>query len=509
MTNHPFRFIHAADLHLETPVTGLSYLPDHLRQAVLDAPREAAERLFKEALAEKVDFVLLAGDVLDPLKTGAWGPLFLIEQFEKLRLEGIQVFWACGAEDDPANWPDVFPLPENVHRFPVDEVEEVIFRKDGIPHARILGTSLGQGSTIIHPASYPADPEGLYSIGLYYGKPSLDSLKAAGMQYWALGGEHTRETLSQTPAVVHYPGAMLARSSSDRGDCGCSLVEVNEFGRTVIRPIRTSPISWSAERVNVRGDSLEEEDLLNEMRLRLRGLRKSVENTLLFVTWLVDLPIELVPELRYGNLVPTILRDLRSDFGREEPIVYSVDIQPIIPETLDSSLYDQQTILGDFLRITHFYRENPDQPISLSDFFPEDVKEYLENRLLIEKLKAKNSVRPADGTADNTRPEELPEEKPIRAEIPELIRLLSLSIDEHEGYRKTFNDLKERRTGEWLKRIALLRGEALKEAAALGTELLSGQPEEIRRQSAPAIVKDPRIEQQKRETLGLSERKEN
>ncbi|MBR6480242.1 MAG: DNA repair exonuclease, partial [Thermoguttaceae bacterium] len=144
MTNHPFRFIHAADLHLDLPVTGLSHLPEHLREKVLNAPKEAAERLFKEALAERVDFVLLVGGVLDPLKTGAWGPLFLIDQFEKLRLEGIQVFWACGVDDDPANWPDVFALPDNVHRFPVDEIEEVVFSKEGIPHARILGTSLGK-----------------------------------------------------------------------------------------------------------------------------------------------------------------------------------------------------------------------------------------------------------------------------------------------------------------------------------------------------------------------------
>lgn len=510
MTNHPFRFIHAADLHLESPVTGLSYLPEHLQAKVLGAPKEAAERLFKEALAEKVDFVLLVGGVLDPLKTGAWGPLFLLEQFEKLRMEEIPVFWACGTDDDAANWPDVFPLPDNVHRFPVDEIKEVIFRKEGVPYARILGTSLGKGQTIVNPSSYPADPGRLYSIGVFYGRPTLDALKVSGMQYWALGGSPRRETLSQTPAVVHYPGVTLARSSADRNDCGCSLVEVNEFGRTVIRAIRTSPIAWSNERVSVHTDTLKEDDLLNEMRLRLRAHRKSQEDdTLLFVNWRVELPTDLIPALRYGNLVPTLLRDLRGDFGKENPVIYSLDIEPVIPEMLDASLYDQQTILGDFLRITHFYRENPDQPLSLSDFFPEDVREYLENRLLIEKIKAEREGRAADKTPDNTRPEETPENKQFRPEIPEIVRLLSLSIDEQEGYRKTFNDLKERRTGEWLKRIAFLRGEALKEAAVLGTELLTGQPEEIRRQAPPTILKDPRIERERRGALDYRERKEN
>ena len=330
------------------------------------------------------------------------------------------------------------------------------------------------------------------------------------MQYWALGGSPTRETLSQTPAVIHYPGATLARTPSDRDDCGCSLVEVNEFGRTVIRAIRTTPIAWAGERITVRGDALKEDDLLAEMRLRLRAHRKAMDDdNLLFVNWLLELPIERVGDVRYGNLAPTLLRDLRSDFGKEEPIVYSLDIEPLVPETLDLTLYDQQTILGDFLRITHFYRENPDQPIALSDFFPEEVREYLENRLLIEKIKAKNEARAASGEPDNTLPDELPEDKRFRPEIPEIVRLLSLSIDEQEGFRKTFNDLKERRTGEWLKRIAYLRGEALKEAAVLGTELLTGQPEEVRRQAAPAILKDPRIEQERRGALDYNERKEN
>lgn len=508
MTNHPFRFIHAADLHLESPVSGLSFVPEHLKPLVLDAPREAASRLFEEALTEKVDFVLLVGDILSPLQTGAWGPLFLLDQFEKLRLEGIQVFWACGKGDNPENWPDVFVLPDNVHRFSVDEVEEKIYRKEGVPYARLLGTSLGKGSGAVHPADFPADADGLYSIGVLYGKPSIESLKAAGMQYWALGGEHRRETVSQTPSVIHYPGVNLARSPEDRNDSGVSLVEVNEFGRTVIRPVATSPIAWAAERIVVRGDALKEEEILAEMRTRIRNLRKTRENVTLFISWRLEVPIDLIPELRYGNLAPTLLRDVRSDFGKEEPIAYSVDLEPVIPETFDMALYDQQTILGDFLRIAHYYQENPDQAIQLSDFFPDDMKEYLENRLTIEKFKAKNLMISGEGPEEPIS-DEPQTEKNFRAEIPNLIRLLSLSIDEHEGYRKTFNGQRESRTGEWLKRIALLRGEALKEAATLGTELLSGQPEEIRRQTSPAVRKDPRIEQERRGVLDYKEKKEN
>ncbi len=69
-------------------------LPDHLRPALVEAPWKAAEAVFEHAILENVDFVLLCGDLLNPISSGACGPAFLIEQFELLRERNIAVYWA-------------------------------------------------------------------------------------------------------------------------------------------------------------------------------------------------------------------------------------------------------------------------------------------------------------------------------------------------------------------------------------------------------------------------------
>lgn len=114
MTSQAFRFIHASDFRLELPVDGLSECPERLESAILDAPRVAVERLVATALKEKVDFVVLSGDLLSPRETGPWGLLFLIEQFERLASEKIAVYWAAGKNDSPDVVPAAFRFPENV-----------------------------------------------------------------------------------------------------------------------------------------------------------------------------------------------------------------------------------------------------------------------------------------------------------------------------------------------------------------------------------------------------------
>ncbi|MBR3218655.1 MAG: metallophosphoesterase, partial [Thermoguttaceae bacterium] len=158
MTNQPFSFLHAADLHLERPVTGLAECPEHLLEGVLGAPQRAAERLFQTAITEKVDFVLLCGDILSLRQTGPWGAVFLLDQFERLRREGIAVYWIGGFADPPSEWPEVLALPDNVTLFPEDEVTGVIHRKGTDAVARILGTSRGKNNTALRLGDFAADP---------------------------------------------------------------------------------------------------------------------------------------------------------------------------------------------------------------------------------------------------------------------------------------------------------------------------------------------------------------
>ena len=120
--------LHASDLHLERVPSGLAEIPDHLRPQLIDASYAAAQRVFDAAVSERVDALILAGDVVDLSQAGLRAIVFLREQFERVGAEGIKVFWAGGRVDPPHAWPKVSPLPANVHVFPTDHVESFEIR---------------------------------------------------------------------------------------------------------------------------------------------------------------------------------------------------------------------------------------------------------------------------------------------------------------------------------------------------------------------------------------------
>ena len=63
-----FSFIHAADIHLDSPLSGLSAYEGAPVELLRNAPRAAFSNLIDEAIRERVDFMVIAGDLYD----GSW-----------------------------------------------------------------------------------------------------------------------------------------------------------------------------------------------------------------------------------------------------------------------------------------------------------------------------------------------------------------------------------------------------------------------------------------------------
>ncbi len=210
MSGRPFRFIHASDLHLERPLVGVAEMPEHLRELFIDAPYTAARRVFEAALVEDVRFVILSGGIVVPSSSGPRGPLFLAEQFARLAERGIAVYWAGSVADPPEVWPAAVRLPQNVHYFPRGRVEELLVHDGEIkgdspifadakrgtvpsPLARIVGVSCDERRPW-QPSDFQPDPGGLYTIAVAHGEPDLAVLQSRGIHYWALGGRPNRST---------------------------------------------------------------------------------------------------------------------------------------------------------------------------------------------------------------------------------------------------------------------------------------------------------------------------
>jgi len=367
MSNRSFRFLHASDFRLDAVPRGLTEVPDHLRDAILDAPYWAARRVIDLALTERVAFVILAGNILQADLTGPRGTAFLVEQFQRLAEAGIGVYWAGGETDPPEAWPTAFPLPDNVRVFAKDRATDFLHQLDGSPLTRIVGVS--RGSRALHPAEFSPDAVGLFSIGVACGETEIEALQSQGIHYWALGGRTEQTTLFSTPRIAHYPGTPQGRGPTESGAHGCTLVNVDDSCRARLTFIAVNAMEWLNETLLVDG-STRRENLEALCTQRIHNLTQGSKTDLL-VTWTIGGSGPLMAQLRRGKLRGELLEWLRIEHGLSSPIVWTVGIDLETQNALPASLYEQETILGDFLRALRDLEADPEKLLNLESLLDE------------------------------------------------------------------------------------------------------------------------------------------
>jgi hypothetical protein len=79
-----FRFLHAGAFRLDQPPNGLGEVPEPLIDLLIDAPFLAAQKVFDAAIEERVDFLVLTGDLADLAHASARSVAFLLDNFERL-----------------------------------------------------------------------------------------------------------------------------------------------------------------------------------------------------------------------------------------------------------------------------------------------------------------------------------------------------------------------------------------------------------------------------------------
>ena len=369
MPTTPFRFIHSGDFHLEQPLMGVADVPNHLRDLFLDAPYDAARRVFEAAIAEDATFVVLSGDVVHPAKTGPRGPLFLVEQFARLAARNIGVYWAGGPADPPEAWPIVIRLPENVHLFPQGHVEEVLVTgKDG-PLARLAGVGRSP-QRAWRPGDFHADPGGSYTVAIAHGEAEPAAMQSRGIDYWALGGRHDRCTPQNGPGTIHYSGSPQGRWPREQGIHGCTLVQVDAQRQTHTSLIPTDAVRWIDGRLSI--DELKTaEDLQSQLQSQMDAMLAAAAERVLLISWTLAGGGPLWKALRRGTLAADTLQWLRGEYGYRSPAAWAVSLHVELPETLPPPWYEQETIRGDFLRAIRQLQMNPGEPLVFDSYLAE------------------------------------------------------------------------------------------------------------------------------------------
>jgi exonuclease SbcD len=235
-----FTFLHAADIHLDSPLHKLDQYEGAPVGDIRQATRRAFENLINLAIGEKVAFVLLTGDLYD----GDWKDyntgLYFASQMSKLHKAGIPVYIIAGNHDAASKITKTLRLPESVTIFSADTPETV--QVDGLDVA-IHGQSFTSPSVKKDLSSgYPYAIKGCFNIGMLhtcvtgteghepYAPCTLDGLQSRGYDYWALGHVHKHQVLLETPLTI-FPGNIQGRHIRETGPKGCVLVTVDDRRR--------------------------------------------------------------------------------------------------------------------------------------------------------------------------------------------------------------------------------------------------------------------------------------
>lgn len=269
-----FRFLHAADLHLDTPFTRLTGVSERVAQALRDASLHAFENLIDTALAEEVAFVVLAGDIYDGSERGVRAQLTFRDGLARLADAGIPTFVAYGNHDPlDEGWSAIGSFPSGVTVFGSGEVETHPVHIDDTLVATVSGISYARSAESDNLALRfpPVKGKGFHVAVLHanvggvgdhesYSPCSLDDLRAGGYDYWALGHIHRRAELGDGKPLVVYPGNLQGRSPkpSELGPKGAVVVDV-DGKRATSRFVALDAVRF--DRVEVAIDGLWLDDL--------------------------------------------------------------------------------------------------------------------------------------------------------------------------------------------------------------------------------------------------------
>jgi exonuclease SbcD len=268
------KFIHTADLHLDTPFKGLATWNNALAARLKNATVKSFQKVVDLCLSEHVDFLLIAGDSFDSETSSLAAQLKFVSELQRLADNHIAVYIVCGNHDPVSSWLDTLRLPPNVHRFSAKQVQIVTHKKNNKPLADIHGISFHHKAVTenlalkFNPSEHPA----AFSIALLhatigpcgphenYAPFKLPDVLGKPYDYWALGHLHQQRIVHEAYPAIVYPGNPQGRDFGESGIKGCYLVEIEAGYQPRLSFIPTQQIRFEEITIDLTG-----EDKLNAL----------------------------------------------------------------------------------------------------------------------------------------------------------------------------------------------------------------------------------------------------
>ncbi len=311
------KFIHSADIHLDSPLYGLERYPGAPVDTIRGATRQAMENLVSLAIEESVAFILIAGDLYDGDLKDYNTALFLSKELARMKDAGIRVFIISGNHDASSRMTKSIGMPDNVKWFSSKRPETVILGEIGVAihgqgfHQRAVLDDLSSG--------YPEGIRDLFNIGILHTSASgseghepyapckIETLLSKNYGYWALGHIHKRAVLHKDPWIV-FSGNTQGRNIRETGPKGCTLVTVEDNRSVSVDHKDLHVLQWAECRIDVAGADTPEqiidisrshiEKVVEQMDDQLFAVRMIFEGACRAHDDLIKDPVKWVNEIR-------------------------------------------------------------------------------------------------------------------------------------------------------------------------------------------------------------------
>jgi DNA repair exonuclease SbcCD nuclease subunit len=363
--------VHAADLHLDSPFKGIFERQTEIATRLKDATFDAYEKIIDLCIDEKVDALLVAGDIFDGVDHSLRAQLKFVEGLRRLDSESIRAF-ICHGNHDPINeWKARVPFPPNTFRFDADVGKESVFPGD-------------PNRAVIYGISYPvrdvtenlvkrfpvAEPEGV-SIGLVhanvgsnknhpnYAPCTLEDLQRTKYDYWALGHVHTRDIMQNQSPVVVYPGNPQGRHSNETGARGVFLVDISDSKQVNLEFHAVDTVRWESLEVSI-ADLENVQDLLEAADSVVEDALNAAEGRDLVIRLTLTGRGSVHSALVNQSDVDDIQTQINETWARQQPFAYCERVINTTSSNINrAERLQAEDFVGDLLRLVDSFSDSP------------------------------------------------------------------------------------------------------------------------------------------------------
>ena len=366
------RFVHAADLHLDSPFSGLRSIVPEIAQTLHQATFNAYDKIIDLCIREQVDALLVAGDIFDGADRSLRAQLKFADGLNRLEAANIRSFICHGNHDPLDGWEAQITLPGGCHRFGAELTQAPVF-EDEPGRAVVYGISYPQRE--VRESLVPlfgAVEAGPFNIGLLhanvdsnpahdsYAPCTLNDLKDTGIDYWALGHVHTRQVLSEANPTVLYPGNPQGRHPNEPGARGVYLVEVTDAGHVSLDFRAVDVVRWATLEIDIR--ALEtEQSLVDKIEQEVSLCQDDADGRDIIFRLVLNGRGPLHDSLRRPGFIDDLAERVNETGLRRRPFLWCERIRASTASLIDREQQRQRSdFVGDLVRLCDELQVTPD-----------------------------------------------------------------------------------------------------------------------------------------------------